>query len=139
MATHCHTTLDTPVETLAEINESMTAMTRRAVLTAAPAVMLTTAGTAPAASDASSPFLPLFAAWRTQRARVNAADMDAPEYDDLFAGLLRIEREVSAMPPASALDFAVKIAMADDDQDMNVNAAQRALAAEALAMIGEVA
>lgn len=86
-------------------------MNRRDLLTAAPALAL--AGAAPAAAA------PLVSLWREAeaiKAILNhpAADMDSPEWEAGYDRLIALHDEITARRPDSALDWAAKVANADD-------------------------
>jgi len=78
----------------------------------------------------------LHAAWVDAKKECNTLDMDSPEYDPAFAGLLKLEEDIMAAPTINAIDLALKIIVADDEGDMCMNTSQRALVRAAYEIAG---
>ena len=70
----------------------------------------------------------LYAAWKATREMCNTGlDMESPEYDEAFKGLLELERQILSEPARTVVDMALQIIVADDEGDMSTNTMQRQL------------
>lgn len=92
----------------------------------------------PVTASAESPLRSLYHQWQAAKQAFNTSGLDQkdPQESKLFNAILDCEDEAAALTPQSIEDYAFKIIFADDDGDMSMNVAQRALVAQAYALVG---
>ena len=96
--------------------------------------LLPLAGAAVAASAAAAPrsIRQIYAEWRDAFDACNThPTAQGPEYDALFDRYLGLHEEAARFQPVTAEDWAFKVALADCEGDMCMNAWMEALAAQA--------
>jgi hypothetical protein len=105
----------------------------------APATMVIAPAAALAASR-PSPLRAMYHEWQATKDEYNAnaevMEPNAPEQEAIFERMIAFEEEVAALVPETMDDFALKVIFADDDGDMSMNDAQKALAKMAYEMAG---
>lgn len=108
-------------------------MDRRTFVTTAPLIPLAGMPAIAAAKDGANETD--YLRWIAVRDQCNAPGVDQAAFDALFAEMSALEDRILATPPATVLDYARKIIVADNDGDMNNTAFQQGLVGEARALL----
>lgn len=113
--------------------------TRRALLKAAPAAMVIAPAAALAASRPSI-LRAKYHEWQATKDEYNAecarVEPDEAKLAVVFDRMIAMEDDVAAFVPETMEDLVFKVIFSDDDGDMSMNDAQRALAKQAYQMAG---
>lgn len=109
-------------------------MDRRTFVTTAPLIPLAGAPTIAAVKDGTNETD--YLRWVEVRDQCNAPGVDQATFDALFAEMSALEDRILATPPASVLDYARKIIVADNGGDMNNSPFQKGMVREAHSLLG---
>lgn len=87
--------------------------TRRAMLTAAPA-LVATGIISPSNASSGSQIMTLYKQWRVARDAYNHADVDKPTHGNIYARMSEIEEQIWPLPCTTAAEIAAKFDVQTD-------------------------